>query len=271
MKQKLDLDTTSSEHHGIKGLFERLLRRFKTAMYIFTMLPVYLFACFVLAASLTPSVALFRFLQNFTSQSSTWLQNASFAFSLAAGYFLYGTSLVIIAPVLNKLFVGKLKAWRGNYYSAESLKWFLHNGFTYLARFTFLEFVTPSPLSLFFYRAMGMKIGEGTIINSTWISDPSLIEMKEKVTIGGSVTIVAHYGQGGMLVIAPVKIGAKCTIGLKATIMGGCEIGDGAKLLPHSVLLPKTKVPPGETWGGVPAQKIDIRKLYADNSDKEAA
>ena len=168
MKQKLDLDTTSSEHHGIKGLFERLLRRFKTAMYIFTMLPVYLFACFVLAASLTPSVALFRFMQNLSSQSPTWVQNASFAFSLAAGYFLYGTSLVIIAPVLNKLFVGKLKAWRGNYYSAESLKWFLHNGFTYLARFTFLEFVTPSPLSLFFYRAMGMKIGEGTIINSTW-------------------------------------------------------------------------------------------------------
>lgn len=271
MEKKLDLDTTSSEHHGIKGLFERLLRRFKTAMYIFTMLPIYLFACFVLGASLTPSVAFFRFMQDLSSQSPTWLQNFSFAFALAAGYFLYGTSLVIIAPILNKFLVGSLSAWRGNYYSAESLKWFLHNGLTYLARFTFLEFVTPSPLSLFFYRSMGMKIGAGTIINSTWISDPSLIEMKEKVTIGGSVTIVAHYGQGGLLVIAPVKIGSKCTIGLKATIMGGCEIGDGAKLLPHSVLLPKTKIPAGETWGGVPAQKIDIRKLYSDNSDKDAA
>ncbi len=223
MKHKLDLDTTSSEHRGIKGLFERLLRKFKTAMYIFTMLPIYLFACFVLGASLTPSVVFFRFMQDLNLHSPNWVQNFSFAFSLAAGYFLYGTTLVIIAPVLNKLLVGNLSAWRGNYYSAESLKWFLHNGFTYLARFTFLEFVTPSPLSLFFYRAMGMKIG------------------------------------------------AKCTIGLKATIMGGCEIGEGAKLLPHSVLLPKTKVPAGETWGGVPAQKIDVRKIYADNSEKEAA
>lgn len=271
MKHKLDLETTTSEHRGLKGLFEILLRRFKNAMYILTMIPIYIFACFVLGASLTPSVFFFRFIQQLTSQSATWIQNFGLAFSLACGYFLYGTSLVIIVPILNKILVGRLKAWRGNYYSAESLKWFIHNGFTYLARFTFLEFITPSPLSLFFYRAMGMKIGEGTIINSTWISDPSLIEMKEKVTIGGSVTIVAHYGQGGLLVIAPVKIGANCTIGLKATIMGGCELGDGAKLLPHSVLLPKTKVPTGETWGGVPAQKIDIRKIYSDNSEKVVA
>lgn len=266
MKPKLDLDTTTSEHRGIKGLFEKLLRRFKVAMYILTMLPIYLFACLVFGISLTPSVFFFRFIQDLTSNSPSWLQNFSFATGLAAGYFIYGTTLVLVAPIFNRIIVGRLSEWRGNYYSAESLKWFVHNGLTYMARFTFLEFITPSPLALYFYGAMGMKIGEGTIINSTWISDPSLIEMKEKVTIGGSVTIVAHYGQGGLLVISPVKIGAKCTIGLKATIMGGCEIGDGAKILPHSVLLPKTKVPAGETWGGVPAQKVDIRRIYSDNS-----
>lgn len=271
MKQKLDLDTTSSEHHGMKGLFEKLLRRFKTLMYLLTMLPVYLLGCFVIGSSLTPSVFLFRFMQDATANSAPWVQNFGLAFALACGYFLYGTTLVTLTPLLNKLLVGRLTEWRGNYYSAESLKWFLHNGLTYIARFTFLEFITPSPLALFFYRSMGMKIGPGTIINSTWISDPSLIEMKEKVTIGGSVTIVAHYGQGGLLIIAPVKIGAKCTIGLKATIMGGCEIGDGAKILPHSVLLPKTKVPAGETWGGVPAQKIDVRKIYSENAEKKEA
>ena len=271
MAKRLDLDTTTSEHSGLKGLFERLLRRFKTVMYMLTMLPVYLFACVVFGLSLTPAVGFFRFIQDLTSTSSAWLQNFSFAMGLAAGYFIYGTTLVFVAPLVNKLVVGRLTEWRGSYYSAESLKWFVHNGLTYMARFTFLEFITPSPLAILFYKMMGMKIGNGVIINSTWISDPSLIEMQDKVTIGGSVTIVAHYGQGGLLVIAPVKIGANCTIGLKATIMGGCEIGDGAKLLPHSVLLPKTKVPAGETWGGVPAQKIDIRKIYAGNSIKAAS
>ncbi len=271
MAKRLDLDTTSSEHRGLKGLFERMLRRFKTVVYMLTMLPVYLFACMVFGLSLTPAVMFFRLLQDWTVSASSFVQSLCFALGLSAGYFIYGTTLVFVAPLINKLVVGRLSEWRGNYYSAESLKWFVHNGLTYMARFTFLEFITPSPLAILFYQMMGMKIGKGTIINSTWISDPSLIEMREKVTIGGSVTIVAHYGQGGLLVIAPVKIGANCTIGLKATIMGGCEIGDGAKLLPHSVLLPKTKIPAGETWGGVPAQKIDVRKIYSSNSNKAAS
>ena len=270
MREKIDLDSTSSELKGFKGVFEKLLRRFNVVMQLLTMLPVYFFACLVLGLSLAPAVTFFRYFQEQSLSYPWYLQNLSLAVSLACGYFIYGTTLIFVSPLVNKIIVGRLREWRGNYYSAESLKWFFHNGLTYLARYTFLEFITPSPLAILFYKMMGMKIGKGTVINSTWISDPSLIEMKNKVTIGGSVTIVAHYGQGGLLVIAPVLIGANCTIGFKATIMGGCTIGDGAKILPHSVLLPKTIVPAGETWGGVPAQKIDIRKIYSENGKNVA-
>ncbi len=270
MNKKIDLDSTTSDLKGISGLFERLLRRFKIAMQLVTMIPVYLIACLVLGLSLTPAVEFFRFIMDQTKNFPSIVQSLAFAVSIAVGYFMYGTTLIFLVPLTNKILVGRLKEWRGGYYSAESLKWFLHNGLTYLARFTFLEFVTPSPLALLFYRMMGMKIGNGVVINSTWLSDPSLVEIGDKATIGGSVTIVAHYGQGGLLVIAPVKIGAKCTIGLKATIMGGCEVGDGAKILPHSVLLPKTIVPAGETWGGVPAQKINLKEILAKNNTHAA-
>ena len=257
MNKKIDLDTTSSQHKGIKGFFEQLLRRFKVLMHLLIMLPVYFSACVVLGACLVPGVAFFRFISQITLTLPTWLQNISYGLSLAVGFFLYGFSLIFLAPIVNFVLRGKLQAWRGPYYSLESLKWFIHNGLTYLVRFTFLEFVTPSPFNLLFYKMMGMKIGRGVMINTTFISDPSLVELGDKVTLGGSVTIVAHYGQGGLLIIAPVKIGHGCTIGLKATIMGGTEIGDGAKVMPHSVVLPKTIIPAGETWGGVPAQKIE--------------
>lgn len=270
MGQKIDLDSIQSEHAGIKGLFERLLRRFKLTMHIAMMIPIYLFACLVLGICLVPGISLFRAVSEFTLDQSVWIQNIAYGLSFAAGFFLYGISLVFLAPTINLLIGVKLKEWRGPYYSAESLRWFLHNGLTYLARYTFLEFITPSPLGILFYQMMGMKIGKGVQINSTWISDPSLITIGDKATIGGSVAIVAHYGQGGLLVIAPVNIGAGCTIGIKATIMGGVVIGDGAKILPHSVLLPKTIVPAGETWGGVPAQKIELKQIYA-NMNKKAA
>ena len=256
MNKRMDLDTTKSEHTGFTGIFERILRRFKTLAHLGSMIPVYFAACLLLGTCLWPGISLFRFVSARVESFPWWIQNFSYALSISLGYFSYGFSLILLAPLINWGMGSRIKAWRGPYYSAESFKWFLHNGLTYLVRFTFLEFVTPSPMSLLFYKLMGMKIGRGTIINSTWISDPSMIELGEKVTIGGSVTIVAHYGQGGLLVIAPVKIGDSCTIGLKATIMGGVEIGAGAKIMPHSVVLPKTIIPAGESWGGVPAKKI---------------
>jgi serine acetyltransferase len=38
--------------------------------------------------------------------------------------------------------------------------------------------------------------------------------------------------------------------------MGDVVIGDDAVILPHSVLLPGSRVGAGETWGGVPARPI---------------
>jgi len=267
MKKRIDLETTQSHHHGIKGLFERLLRRFKNLMHLTTMIPVYTAMTTVFALALTPGVGFFRFMQTLSAESSSWVQNFAIAFGFAGGFILYGFTLVFVVPAVNFLLQTRLKPWRGPYYSAESLKWFLHNGLTYMVRFTFLEFLTPSPVSLLFYQMMGMRIGRGAVINTTWISDPSLIEIGDKTTLGGSVTVVAHYGQGGLLVISPVKIGNNCTIGLKASIMGGVSIGDDAKILPHSVVLPKTHIPPGETWGGVPA--VCLQK--AKGTDLKAA
>lgn len=264
VSKRIDLETTKSQHGGLKGIFESGLRKFKALFHLFSMIPVYFVAALTLGAALWPGVSFFRYFSQVVSTSPWWIQNAAYAFAIAAGFFMYGITLLFIAPTVNFLIRGNLKAWRGPYYSAESFKWFLHNGLTYLVRFTFLEFITPSPLGLLFYKMMGMKIGRGTIINSTWISDPSLIEMGQKVTIGGSVTIVAHYGQAGLLVISPVKIGDGCTIGIKATIMGGAQIGAGSKIMPHSVVMPKTIVPAGETWGGVPARKIEIETVTSN-------
>lgn len=262
-ENRIDLNTESSQHSGLKGFFESTLRKFKITMHIGLMMPIYLFTTMIFGAGLFIPVLIVRSMYDYSQSFSFLAQSAFMAFSLGLGYFAYGFSMLFVIPTVNFIFRANLKAWKGPYYSVESIKWFLHNGLTYLLRFTFLEFVTPSPISNLFYQMMGMKIGKGSVINTTWISDPSMIELGNKVTLGGSVTIVAHYGQGGILILAPVKIGNGCTIGLKSSIMGGVTIGDNAKLLPHSVVMPKTVIPAGETWGGVPAQKIEIKQLYA--------
>jgi serine acetyltransferase len=53
-----------------------------------------------------------------------------------------------------------------------------------------------------------------------------------------------------------VRVRRGATVGLAATLMGDVEVGEGAVVLPHSVLLPGSRVGAGETWGGVPARPI---------------
>jgi acetyltransferase-like isoleucine patch superfamily enzyme len=261
----MDINSAKSERKGLAGILENIIRQFQILAHIVLITPLYLLASLFLGVTFLPG---FIFVQQVEMWTSEWSAIARFwalGSALAFGYFSYGFMMLIGAPLANFLMRARPKKWRGPYYSLPAVLWYIHNGWTYLVRFTFLEFVTPTPFNVWFYRMMGMKIGEGTIINSTHISDPGLIEMGRKVTVGGSVAIVAHYGQGGYLVLAPVKIGDKVTLGLRCIIMGGVEIGANAKILPGSVVLPKTRIPEGETWGGVPARKIELSDLKADH------
>jgi hypothetical protein len=256
--KRVDVNPTTTDKKGLAGIYELLLRRFKTTVYLGTLMPLYILGGAMLGVSIAPGIALFEWVQGQTETIHPVYKYLALGSTVGAAIFITGFSLMILAPTLNFLLRTTPKPYRGPYYSVDFVKWFIHNSLLYLVRYTFLEFVTPTPFNLAFYRAMGMKVGKGTQINTSNISDPALIELGDYVTVGGSATIVGHYGQGGYLVLAPVKIGDKVTIGLRASIMGGVNIGEGAKILPHSIVLPKTQIPAGETWGGVPAVKLEI-------------
>jgi acetyltransferase-like isoleucine patch superfamily enzyme len=255
---RLDVQTQRSDRKGFAGVFETALRKFSVLLQALMTLPLYLLACICAGVGIAPGFYLFHWVDTATSAWPQFAHSFALGTALATSYFIYGFTMLFVLPLLNFVSRSSLKPWRGPYYSLEAIRWYIHNGAVYILRYSFLEFLTPSPFLNLFYELIGMKIGRGTIINSTHISDPSLIELGKRVTIGGSATIVGHYGQGGYLVLAKVIIGDNVTIGLKATIMGGAVIGKGAKILPNSVVLPKTKIPEGETWGGVPAQKISV-------------
>lgn len=266
MARKTTLDPLASQRGGLAGAFETLMRRFKTLLHIALITPLYIVGCAIIGLAVAPGVLLVGLASQINlgvaGAFGLFLQAWLIGASIIAAIFLSGFLLVLILPFTNfvLLWGGRLKPWRGPYYSLEAIRWYIHNGITYVLRYTLLEFFTPSPIAVLFYRLMGMKIGRGAVINSTALSDPSLISIGEKVTIGGSVTIVGHYGQAGFLILAPVIIGDGATIGLRASIMGGVKIGKNARIMPHSVVLPKTEIPDGEIWGGVPAIKIESVK-----------
>jgi len=244
-KQREDIDATSSSRPGVGGILETLLRRFRVAGYIIALVPLYLICIAAMSIAATPAVFFYHFATSHAADFSGMLFYLISACGLITGYFIYGITLIFVVPLFNFLMPFRVKPFRAGYYSLASVPWYFHNAFTYIVRYTFLEFITPTPLNALFYRMMGMKIGKGSHINTTNISDPALIEIEDKVTIGGSVYIIAHYASKGYLIVEPVRIRRGVTIGLKATIMGDVEIGAEAVIAPHEVILPKSRVPAG--------------------------
>lgn len=245
-KKLLDVNATTSDLPGFSGVLESSLRKAKNIAFFLVMIPIAFIYVFCVTVSLLPGITLYREVSALTSEASVFWQNAGMAFSFAATYFLYGLTLIFVVPLVNKILPLRVKPHRATWYSLSVVPWYYHNALTYLVRYTFLEFLTPTPLNILFYKMMGMKIGKGSIINTTNISDPCLIEIGDYVTIGGSATIVGHYGMKGFLIIDKVVIEDKATIGLRAIVFGDVVIGKGALVKANDTVMPKTRIPPRE-------------------------
>ena len=238
-----DLYGSKSDRKGLGGIAERFIRKFRGVSFFVALGILYLLVLLSMGISATPGVYLFMYLSDATATLPQFLHYLAIGCSIVFGFFLYGLSMIFVVPLFNFLMPFRVKPFRGNYFSISSIPWYFHNAFIYVVRYTFLEFFTPTPLNIMFYRFMGMKIGKHSHINTTNISDAGLIEIGDRVTIGGSATIFAHYASKGYLVVEPVKIKDGATVGIKATVMGDVEIGENAMIGPHEVVMPKSRIP----------------------------
>lgn len=238
------------------GFLDRWVRRFGLASHALMVLLLYLLAATALGLAAAPALAAGAKLFALAAPLRPLLAWGLRGLAVALGWFVFGLALLAVVALYNKILPTRVRPYRGGYYALAAVPWFLHNGLFYLVRFTFLPFATLTPQGVWFLRAMGMKIGRRAFINTEYISDPNLITIGDDAVVGGSVRIFAHYGCRGSLVIAPVVVGHRATLGLASCVMGDVIIGDDAVLLPCSVLLPGSRVGAGETWGGVPARPM---------------
>ncbi len=175
---------------------------------------------------------------------------------------MFGLALLAVVAACNRILPTRLHPFRGGYYTPRRVPWFLHNALFYLVRYTFLPFVTLTPYGVWFLKAMGMKIGRHAFINTEYISDPGLHHPRRR---RGDRRQRAHLrplrrrrqAGGG----AGERSGHRATLGLACCVMGDVVIGDDAVILPHSVLLPGSRVGAGETWGGVPARPVPKEEM----------
>lgn len=240
-----------------RGAVDRFIRRFNQLSLVLAVLVLRLMMAVAAGLALAPALWFADAWSGWAGQLTGWLHWPALGLGYALAFFVFGFALLCVVPAFNWLLPSRARPFKGGYFSVGAVPWLLHNGLFYLVRFTFLPFVTLTPMGGWFLSAMGMTLGRRVFVNTEYISDPRLITLGEDVVIGGSAHLFAHFGGGGHLTLSPVVIGARATIGEKATVMGDVHVGEDAVVLPHSVLLPGTRVGAGETWRGIPARRID--------------
>jgi carbonic anhydrase/acetyltransferase-like protein (isoleucine patch superfamily) len=87
-----------------------------------------------------------------------------------------------------------------------------------------------------------VNIQDGSVLHTLY--QKSTIEIGNDVSIGHNVTI---HG---------AKIHDYALIGMGAVVMDDAEVGEGAIVAAGAVVLSRTKIGPGERWGGAPAKFI---------------
>lgn len=244
-----DINKRVSTKSGFSAFFENSIRKLGNIAFLVFFVCVLSICALCIAIALTPGVFLFQWMQPHIAHYPMILKSFLSALSIAIGFITFNTTIIFVVPVFNYPILPFVKPYRGAWVSVETLPWYYHNALTYLVRYTALNFLTPSPLNILFFKMMGMKIGKGVLLNTTNISDPCLIVLEDYVTIGGSVYMMAHYAMKGFLIIDKLHIKKGAMVGLEAKLLGGVTIGEKAVIGPNTVVYPKTVIKPGEKFG----------------------
>lgn len=151
----------------------------------------------------------------------------------------------------------KIKPFSPGEYSMDDqifTYWKLYTVIYEIGRGALLPFTTVFAKPLL-AKMSGAQVGKDTAIGGVLV-DPQLIRIGDETVIGQDTVITAHIINSGSIILKPVMISSKVTIGVNSVVMAGVEIGDNSIIAAGSVVIPDTVIPASELWGGIPAKKI---------------
>lgn len=129
--------------------------------------------------------------------------------------------------------------------------------------FTFFPFIWGMLLFPYGMRLYGLKTGKNVhVATNTYIESAGIVQIGKGSFIGYGATIVAHVHENREIIISPVKIGKKVTLGGFSALAPGVEVGDNSIIGAFSVVSKGMKIPPNQIWIGIPA------KFYKNRGEK---
>jgi acetyltransferase-like isoleucine patch superfamily enzyme len=112
-----------------------------------------------------------------------------------------------------------------------------------------------------FLRMAGAKIAGGAAFGLGAVIDifyPENITVGKDAIIGYNTVLLGHEFLQGECRTGTVGIGARAMIGANCTVLPGVSVGEGASVSAMSLV--NRDIPPGQSWGGIPARRLSARE-----------
>ncbi len=165
-------------------------------------------------------------------------------------------SLCLVVLVLKWALLGRVRPGQHPLYSSWCSRWDFH--------YVVWDFLGLGPLSAlegtlwlnWYLRAMGMKIGRQVVLGNGFahVVDPDMLEFADGTTV--SCQFQAHTFEDRVLKIDHVLIRQQATVGNLAVLLYGADIGAGASVSPHSVVMKRERLLPSHAYAGCPTRVL---------------
>ncbi|EMY34698.1 non-ribosomal peptide synthetase [Arthrobacter crystallopoietes BAB-32] len=165
--------------------------------------------------------------------------------------------LLSILPVAAKwIIIGRFRPQEIRIWSLSYFRFWLVKT---LMRTSPLLLMTGSPLTTFYLRAMGAKVGRNvTILTNHLPVCTDLLTIGEGTVIRKDVIVNGYRAHGGVIQIGAVTLGRDVTVSEGTVLDINTTMGDGSQLGHRSTLYMGQTVPKGERWQGTPGRRTDV-------------
>jgi non-ribosomal peptide synthetase-like protein len=164
--------------------------------------------------------------------------------------------LVGVVVAIKWVLLGRVKPGRRAFWSCWCMRWdFLYEAWSAWSR-PFLASLEGTLLLAVVLRAMGVKIGRRVALGPGFahVVDPDMIEIGDDATV--HALFQAHSFEDRVLKIDRIRVGRGASVSEGAVLFYGAEVGDGARVLPQSVVMKHEALSPGLSYEGCPTTAV---------------
>lgn len=180
-----------------------------------------------------------------------------------------GAAAALITTVAKWAIVGPIRPGEAPLWSSFVWRTEVSDTFTeMLAAPWFARASAGTPVLALWLRSLGARIGTGVWCETYWLPEPDLVTLGDGSTVNRGCVVQTHLFHDRIMSMDTVELGEGATLGPHSVILPAASIGANATVGPASLVMRGESVPVGSRWSGNPIGPWRAVKVRAYQSTK---